>query len=530
LTGKRVDTDLEPASSACAAKGGRVRLARSDRRWSLIRRAAVAAGWCVLAFGVADAAAETRSLTFYNTHTGERSTVVFKRDGVYDQAGLKQLNFVLRDWRRNEQVRMDPELFDLVWEVYRDLGATQPINIICGYRAPETNAMLRNRSRGVAKHSQHMLGKALDFNIPGVDLTKLRLTGMKKQYGGVGIYYGSNFVHMDVGSVRTWPNRLSREQLIALFPDGRTLHLPSDGRPLAGYNLALADFSKAHPNRGRSGPSSDEDELDTPTPVPAVAVARAEPDTRPAPGPESRAGLDDPKLKLFAAAVPPAKPQQAAIASPLVAFAGLPRTKPADLAGAAPVPAPLITQAAAPVTAALAPRLDRGPRPSPSAADALAALAGDADDHAPVLAYAPPPAVRATGDRASLDRTAGEPIDAIASVGGRGVVLAALPPAAGTAPARRVDSRPASKADRGGALAPLVAPALDNPASRLFFAARIDRPGTDPLVRGAGDGFTAMLVRPQELVSAGFRGDEPRLQSGGFSGPAVLALAYRRVQ
>jgi len=195
----------------------------------------------------AEAFAETRSLNIYHMHTGEHEVIVFKRDGVYDQAGLDALNHILRDWRRNETIKMDPALFDLIWEVYRESGATQPIQIVCGYRAPETNNMLRERTRGVAKFSQHTLGKAMDFFLPGVPLEKLREIGMKQQVGGVGFYptSGSPFVHMDTGGVRAWP-RMSHDQLVRLFPDGKTLHLPSDGGPLPGYNLALAEYQQHH--------------------------------------------------------------------------------------------------------------------------------------------------------------------------------------------------------------------------------------------------------------------------------------------
>ncbi|MCM2290881.1 DUF882 domain-containing protein [Allorhizobium sp. BGMRC 0089] len=194
---------------------------------------------------VSKAAAETRSLKIYFVHTGEKAEITFKRNGRYDPRGLKQLNYILRDWRRNESINMDPRLFDLVWTVYRKAGASGYIYVVSGYRSPETNAMLRSRSSGVAKESQHMRGKAMDFFIPGVPLKTLRDIGMKLQEGGVGYYpnSGSPFVHMDVAGVRSWP-RMPREELVRLFPDGKTLHIPADGKPLPGYQLAMAEYKK----------------------------------------------------------------------------------------------------------------------------------------------------------------------------------------------------------------------------------------------------------------------------------------------
>ena len=214
------------------------------------------AGTCLLAGSAAGAQAEVRSLSLINTHTQERASIVFKRDGVYDQRGLQELNHMLRDWRRNETTRMDPALFDLVWDVYRDTGSRQPIHIVSGYRSPTTNNALRSRSRGVAKFSQHMLGKAMDFYLPDVNLSTLREIGIKKQTGGVGFYpsSGSPFVHMDTGSVRAWP-RMTREQLVRLFPDGKTAHLPADGTPLSGYQTAMAEV-EAKKSRGGSSSSS----------------------------------------------------------------------------------------------------------------------------------------------------------------------------------------------------------------------------------------------------------------------------------
>jgi uncharacterized protein YcbK (DUF882 family) len=196
---------------------------------------------------VHDAAAlnETRTLSFHHTHSDEDLTVTFKRDGRYDEEALNQLNHYLRDWRSQEQTTMDRHLFDILWEVYRDVDGKKPIQIVSSYRSPSTNAMLRRRSSGVARFSQHMLGHAMDFFVPDVPLEQIRFAGLRLQRGGVGFYptSGSPFVHLDTGNIRHWP-RMTHDQLASVFPDGRTVHVPSDGNPLKGYDLALADIEK----------------------------------------------------------------------------------------------------------------------------------------------------------------------------------------------------------------------------------------------------------------------------------------------
>jgi uncharacterized protein YcbK (DUF882 family) len=188
---------------------------------------------------------DTRTITMHHIHTDEDITITFKRNGVYDQAALDKLNWFLRDWRKSEKTDMDPHLIDLVWEVQRENGTNQPIWVVCGYRSPETNAMLRHRSAGVARFSQHMLGHAMDFYIPGANLEHLREIGLRLARGGVGFYptSGSPFVHMDTGSVRMWP-RMTHDELVRVFPDGKTVQIPSDGKPLPGYAVALAEIQQ----------------------------------------------------------------------------------------------------------------------------------------------------------------------------------------------------------------------------------------------------------------------------------------------
>jgi uncharacterized protein YcbK (DUF882 family) len=193
----------------------------------------------------ASAEGDTRTLSFHHLHTGEDITVTYKRNGRYDDAALRKLDWFMRDWRKDKSTRMDPHLFDLLWEAYREVGATQPIDVVCGYRSSETNSMLRARSSGVAQNSNHIGGQAMDFFIPGVPLEKIREVGLRLQRGGVGFYptSGSPFVHLDTGTVRHWP-RMTHDQLARVFPDGRTVHIPSDGQPLHGYALALADVER----------------------------------------------------------------------------------------------------------------------------------------------------------------------------------------------------------------------------------------------------------------------------------------------
>jgi uncharacterized protein YcbK (DUF882 family) len=246
---------------------------------------------------------ETRTLSFHHTHSNEDLTVTFKRDGRYDEAALKQLNHYLRDWRNQDETVMDRHLFDIIWEVYRDVDGKQPIQIISAYRSPSTNAMLRRRSSGVARHSQHMLGHAMDLYIPGVPLEQIRFAGLRLQRGGVGFYptSGSPFVHLDTGNIRHWP-RMTRDQLVRVFPDGRTVHVPTDGTPLKGYELAKADIERrgngddaatiSKPGvfaRLFGGGKSGDDEEEAATPVNDTVVAAAAPAKSADPVPVPRA-------------------------------------------------------------------------------------------------------------------------------------------------------------------------------------------------------------------------------------------------
>jgi uncharacterized protein YcbK (DUF882 family) len=182
-----------------------------------------------------------RVISLYSIHTKETVSVLYKKDGKYIDAGLEKASWALRDWRRNEATKMDPELIDLLWEMHAELGSKEPIHIISGYRSRDTNNMLRRTVGGQASESRHILGKAADVHFPDVPLKNLRYSALIRERGGVGYYPTSAlpFVHVDTDRVRAWP-RLPRYELALLFPQGRTQHLPAEGGPISREDVKIA--------------------------------------------------------------------------------------------------------------------------------------------------------------------------------------------------------------------------------------------------------------------------------------------------
>ncbi len=183
-----------------------------SRRLFLGLGAAAAAGTLVPskafagALGAA-ALAPDRVLSFHHTHTGERLMTSYCEGGEYVPAALDDVNHLLRDFRVDAVKPIDPSLLDLLFQLNTHLGTDQPFHVISGYRTPETNAMLQERGgthSGVATHSLHIAGKAIDIRVPGIRLDHLRATARALQLGGVGYYPASNFVHVDTGRVRHW--------------------------------------------------------------------------------------------------------------------------------------------------------------------------------------------------------------------------------------------------------------------------------------------------------------------------------------
>jgi hypothetical protein len=380
------------------------------------------------------------------------------------------MNTFLADWRNHKPTHMDPRLFDLLWEVYQDVGGNQPYSIVSAYRTPETNAALRARSKAVAEHSQHMLGHAMDVFIQGVPLATLRAAAMRHQVGGVGYYptSGSPFVHMDTGSVRAWP-RMTRAQLEKVFPDGNTLHLPVDGKPLSnsGRLYAQAQWSKCH-----MVPCSGDGSVPLPSADDEVRVASLDPAQRTvstitinAPTPFARSGAGGTQtVDLMPDGdiiVPFSKTPQMMVATREILPSDGQTALGAIDDNTAPVPAPriLMTPRSNPVLTAYAPEIT----PEPGAELALKMLIErETTASAPVPLRIPAPHVDPGIRTASLGGTNGLNVSsnifdmtftAVTQVNGRNAIVNALTRAAmDPAPMTGVTARAVD----------LVAPELDH--------------------------------------------------------------------
>lgn len=163
------------------------------------------AAFLVAATNVPSSAPEaSRTLTFYHTHTGDRLHTTYAHGDAYDLEALEAVNDFLKDFRNGEEIDIDPALLDFLHDLQRTLNSRGTFEVISAYRSPQTNDMLRKRSNGVARRSQHLLGKAIDVRLDDVELQRLRDTAIEMQRGGVGYYPQPNFVHLDVGRVRRW--------------------------------------------------------------------------------------------------------------------------------------------------------------------------------------------------------------------------------------------------------------------------------------------------------------------------------------
>jgi uncharacterized protein YcbK (DUF882 family) len=145
-----------------------------------------------------------RSLSFFHTHTGESLEIVYARDSRYIAPALERINEFLSDFRTGDVAVVDPLLLDILYDVRESLGSDRAFEVISAYRSPATNEMLRSQSTGVARDSQHLLGKAIDVRLRGTATTRLRDAAIAIERGGVGYYPESDFIHIDTGRARHW--------------------------------------------------------------------------------------------------------------------------------------------------------------------------------------------------------------------------------------------------------------------------------------------------------------------------------------
>ncbi|MEL6620856.1 MAG: DUF882 domain-containing protein [Pseudomonadota bacterium] len=147
---------------------------------------------------------DIRRLRMYSGRTGERIDMIYWIEGQYIKESVKQINHFMRDWRTNQVKGIDLRTVDIMAAAHNLLDADEPYMLLSGYRSPQTNAMLRSRSRGVAKNSLHMKGQAADLRMSTRSVSQMARAAQACRGGGVGKYSGSNFVHMDCGVVRSW--------------------------------------------------------------------------------------------------------------------------------------------------------------------------------------------------------------------------------------------------------------------------------------------------------------------------------------
>jgi uncharacterized protein YcbK (DUF882 family) len=195
------------------------------------------------------AGGETRTISLYHIHSKERLTVTYMVNGRYVPSAMKRINHLMRDWRRNESIVIDPKTIDLMWELHADLGSKAPINIVCGYRSPKTNAFLKRIGRKVAGKSQHMTGKAIDFFFPDVQTKTIRNVALAHRMGGVGYYSSAagptGFIHADSGTVRQWGPGMRGPQVASYIRDGKKYVGKRHGKALwSSAQIASAETEK----------------------------------------------------------------------------------------------------------------------------------------------------------------------------------------------------------------------------------------------------------------------------------------------
>lgn len=156
------------------------------------------------AAGFLRGAGDIRQVAMYSTRSGEMVNTIYWIEGKYIKDALKEINYFMRDWREDETIKIDTRTIDILAAAHNLMDTSEPYNMLSGYRTPKTNAMLRSRSRGVARNSLHMKGQAADLRLKSRSVSQMFRAATACKAGGVGKYSGRNFVHMDCGTIRTW--------------------------------------------------------------------------------------------------------------------------------------------------------------------------------------------------------------------------------------------------------------------------------------------------------------------------------------
>lgn len=262
------------------------------------------------------AVGQTRTLSFYNMHTKESLTVTYKKSGRYIPSALKKINHILRDWRRDAVIRIDPKLIDLVYELHEELGSRKPVHIISGYRSPKTNTMLKSVGRNVATRSKHMDGQAIDIFLPDVDTKALRNSALVRQVGGVGFYPRSGkhgFVHIDTGRVRHWPG-IPKAEYAAIFKNHKKRPAPRKEEPKPDFLMASAPPVPRQKPAALTAVASDESEQQD---APLIVADAPLPEPRPEGTASQIASVDN--LRVEPAAAQPAERRSFAARRPATA-------------------------------------------------------------------------------------------------------------------------------------------------------------------------------------------------------------------
>ncbi len=183
---------------------GKIGVTRRGLLGAFAATAVIAAPTYSNAFGLLKGAGDIRRIRMYSGRTGEAIDTIYWIEGEYIPEVLKEINYFMRDWRSGDAIKIDPRNVDIMAASHRLMDVSEPYVLLSGYRSPKTNAMLRSKSRGVAKHSLHMVGQAADLRLSSRSVGQMAKAAAACASGGVGKYSRSNFVHMDCGPVRSW--------------------------------------------------------------------------------------------------------------------------------------------------------------------------------------------------------------------------------------------------------------------------------------------------------------------------------------